>query len=254
MDKKSIQPQIDFLKNVYPKFKRQYDWFHNTQIGQVNDWDYGSKIKLGFKWRGREGKHILTSGMDDFPRSAVAHPGDLHVDLISWVSYFAKRLEGVANVLGYEKDVKLFKSHQKLMSETLDKVHWNPETNTYSDVTIAGNSRELVVHVGYVSITPLLLGLIPYNSPKLGAILDVVRDPNVMWSDYGICSLSKQDEFFGVDENYWRGPIWINMNYLLLQSLSRHYLRDGPHQQKAKKIYEELRKNLINNVFQVVFV
>jgi mannosyl-oligosaccharide glucosidase len=108
-----------------------------------------------------------------------------------------------------------------------------------------------VDHIGYVSIAPLLLGLIPFDSPKLGAILNVVRDPNGMWSDYGVCSLSKQDSFFGMDENYWRGPIWINMNYLLLQSLSRHYMREGPYQEKAKKIYKELRNNLVNNVFRV---
>jgi mannosyl-oligosaccharide glucosidase len=111
---------------------------------------------------------------------------------------------------------------------------------------------ETMIHVsnaGYVSILPLLLGLVPKDSPKLKAILDLIHDPNQIWSPYGICSLSKQNPYFGQDENYWRGPIWINMNYLLLHSLHRNYIKSGPYHQKAKTIYDELRSNLITNVF-----
>lgn len=43
-------------------------------------------------------------------------------------------------------------------------------------------------------------------------------------SEYGILSLAKNDSYFGAGENYWRGPIWINMNYLLLASLHNNYL------------------------------
>ncbi|KAJ3366335.1 Processing alpha glucosidase I [Kappamyces sp. JEL0680] len=230
----SAEPQLKFLKSVYPKFKRQYEWFHNTQMGQIDEWDYGASIKLGFKWRGRKGKHILTSGMDDYPRSANAHPGDLHVDLLCWVTYFAQSLERVAKVLDYDKDVQRFQKHQQLMAKTLD------------------GELSHVGHAGYVSITPLLLGLIPNDSPKLKDLLDLVHDPAHLWSPYGICSLSKSDPYFGVDENYWRGPIWINVNYLLLQSLHRHYLKSGPYREKARTIYQELRQNLIKNVFEVI--
>jgi glycogen debranching enzyme len=76
-----------------------------------------------------------------------------------------------------------------------------------------------VCHKGYISLFPFLLGLLPPDSPHLGAILDIVRDPDQLWSPYGIRSLSKQDPHFGQGENYWRGPIWIQMNYLALSAL-----------------------------------
>lgn len=76
-----------------------------------------------------------------------------------------------------------------------------------------------VCHKGYVSLFPFLLGLLPSDSPHLGAILDLVRDPAHLWSKGGIRSLSKQDEYYGKGENYWRGPIWIQMNYMALGSL-----------------------------------
>lgn len=79
--------------------------------------------------------------------------------------------------------------------------------------------HKLVCHKGYISIFPLLLGLIPKDSPHLGALLDMMSDPAHLWSQYGLRSLSKSDEFYSQGENYWRGPIWINMNYLALSSL-----------------------------------
>jgi mannosyl-oligosaccharide glucosidase len=46
-----------------------------------------------------------------------------------------------------------------------------------------------------------------------------VANPDELWTDYGIRSLSKADELYGTEENYWRSPIWINMNYLLVERL-----------------------------------
>ena len=72
---------------------------------------------------------------------------------------------------------------------------------------------------GYISIFPFLLGLLKPDSPHLGPILEALRDPEQLWSDYGIRSLSKSHPLNGQGENYWRGPIWIPLNYLALQSL-----------------------------------
>lgn len=50
-------------------------------------------------------------------------------------------------------------------------------------------------------------------------MLQAIRDPERLWSDYGIRSLSKSHPLYGQGENYWRGPVWIPLNYLALQSL-----------------------------------
>jgi glycogen debranching enzyme len=76
-----------------------------------------------------------------------------------------------------------------------------------------------VCHKGYISIFPFLLGLLSPDSPHLGAILADIRDPEQLWSPYGIRSLSKAHPLFGEGENYWRGPIWVQMNYMALSTL-----------------------------------
>ena len=76
-----------------------------------------------------------------------------------------------------------------------------------------------VCHKGYLSLFPFLLSLLPPDSPHLGAILELLRDPDHLWSPYGLRSLSASHPEFGQGENYWKGPIWIQMNYLALSAL-----------------------------------
>jgi len=99
-------------------------------------------------------------------------------------------------------------------------LHWDGKAKTYCDATIDDYEESVhVCHKGYISIFPFMTGLLPADSPRLGAILDLISDPEELWSDFGIRSLSKNDEFYGTDENYWRSPVWINMNYLVIKNL-----------------------------------
>ncbi|KAI8807877.1 glycoside hydrolase [Cladochytrium replicatum] len=95
-----------------------------------------------------------------------------------------------------------------------------------------------VLRRGYVSLFPLILGLVGVGAPQVGSGLEMIR--------FGIASLSQDDPLFGTGENYWRGALWININYLLLGALHEiHMVREGSYQQLALEIYAELRNNII---------
>lgn len=97
-----------------------------------------------------------------------------------------------------------------------------------------------------------MLSLLSPDSPHLGAILDMVRDPDQLWSNYGLRSLSASHPEFGTGENYWKGPIWVQMNYLVLGALHNTYtVQEGPYKLRSQEIYRELRRNIIDNVFKV---
>lgn len=109
-----------------------------------------------------------------------------------------------------------------------------------------------VCHPGYVSLFPLLLGLLPPSSPHLAPLLSMINDPAQLWSPGGIRSLSKQHPLYGQGENYWRGPVWMPMNYLALTSLFRVYAREaGPSQVAAGETYARLRGAVVGNMFKV---
>jgi mannosyl-oligosaccharide glucosidase len=107
-----------------------------------------------------------------------------------------------------------------LLIRTQD-LHWSEKEQMYCDLGLDPETDESIHHChrGYVSLFPLLLGLLPASSPRLGAILDLMHSPDHLWSNYGLRSLSAQHPKFLQDENYWRGNIWININYMALRSL-----------------------------------
>ncbi|PFH52391.1 glycoside hydrolase family 63 protein [Amanita thiersii Skay4041] len=241
---------MSFLKSIYIPLKRHYEWFRRTQRGQIKQYGRKARSKTeAYRWRGRSELHVLTSGMDDYPRGPP-HAGELHLDLISWMAFFTRTMRDIAEFIGEVDDVVSYKDIEKAILNNIEDLHWNEDMQMYCDVGVNEDDESYhVCHKGYLSIFPFLLSLLPPDSPHLGFILDLVRDPHHLWSPYGIRSLSASHPEFGQGENYWKGPIWVQMNYLVLSALHNTYAaHDGPHQAKAKEIYTELRNNIINNV------
>lgn len=212
---------ISYLKEIFPLLKRQYSWFRKTQWGDIKTYDRAAfSNKEGYRWRGRTERHILTSGMDDYPRAQPPHPGELHVDLISWVGLMTRSIKRIADFIGKSEDEREFARYENAISRNIDDLHWDDKEKTYCDATIDDYEESIhVCHKGYVSIFPFLTGMMSVDSSHLKAVLDTIEDPEVLWSDYGIRSLSKGDEYYETDENYWRSPVWININYMILKNL-----------------------------------
>ena len=110
-----------------------------------------------------------------------------------------------------------------------------------------------VEHLGYVSLFPLMLRLLPADAPQLPRLLELLRDPKALWTPYGLRSLSAGDRFYlrpnaPGDAPYWRGAIWINLNYLVLSGLHHYARAAGPAQARAAELYDELRTNLVSNM------
>nr|AIG56123.1 secreted protein [Achlya hypogyna] len=85
--------------------------------------------------------------------------------------------------------------------------------------------RQFVRHIGYVTFFPLFLKLLPVDSEKLLPLLTQMETH--LLSPFGLRSLAPSDEYYDRpnapgDAPYWRGAIWINLNYLALESL-QHY-------------------------------
>jgi mannosyl-oligosaccharide glucosidase len=53
-----------------------------------------------------------------------------------------------------------------------------------------------VPHFGYVALFPLLGRLLPPASPELGKQLELLTDPNLLWSQYGLRSLAKTSTLY----------------------------------------------------------
>ncbi|KAF9066861.1 glycoside hydrolase [Rhodocollybia butyracea] len=251
---RSLSPEVatTFLKGIYKPLKRHYDWFRRTQRGQIKQYARKARSRTeAYRWRGRSGKHVLTSGMDDYPRGPP-HAGELHLDLISWMALFSRTMREISEFIGETDDAISYSEIEKAILDNIEDLHWNEEKKMYCDLNVDDDDESYhVCHKGYLSLFPFMLALLPPDSPHLGATLDMVHDPEHLWSDYGLRSLSASHPEYGTGENYWKGPVWVQMNYLTLGALYNKYaVEDGPYKLRAQEIYRELRKNIVDNVFR----
>jgi mannosyl-oligosaccharide glucosidase len=103
-----------YLLSIYPSLRRHYQWFRRTQRGQLKEWGRRATSRVeAYRWRGRTEHHVLTSGLDDYPRAEKPHVGELHVDLMSWMGFFARTMREVAEYLDEEDDAVEYRRHER---------------------------------------------------------------------------------------------------------------------------------------------
>lgn len=264
---------ISYAKNIYPNLLKHYEWFTTTQRGMIEEYleipsiNVKVHINEAFRWVGRTFTHCLPSGMDDYPRALPPDIAELHVDALSWVAVMTRSMKQIATVLGLSADIERFMLIENNIIENLETLHWDESQNSYCDITINDlaeddqDLRKFVCHEGYVTLLPFALKLIPsHRMDRIKHIIDTMSNTEKLFTPYGLSSLSKEDEFYNTGEVYWRGPIWININYLCLDALNHYFSAtssvelENEYQEvfkQARSLYKDLRHNLIENVYSV---
>lgn len=265
---------LAFLRRAFPRLRAWFSWLHHSQAGPV---------PLSYRWRGRDpalptllNPKTLPSGLDDYPRASHPSASERHLDLWCWVALGSRVLMRLAKQLGEaEAAAELGPLAASLEAEeSLDELHWAPELGVFADfgnhtkavqlkprppqglMRVVGRPHphlQFVDALGYVSLFPFLLQLLDPNSPRLGPMLDVLADRRQLWSPFGLRSLAASSPFYNQrnsehDPPYWRGAVWLNVNYLALGALHYYGHLEGPHQARAARLHRELRANLVGNV------
>jgi len=269
----TIVPIPSSPSSTGPRLDRWFRWYNTTQAGPVP----GS-----YRWRGRDpsaqnelNPKTLTSGLDDYPRASHPSDDERHVDLRCWMAVAARTMSRIeARVLGGSPSASAASSSYAALADrledygTLKALHWDSSRRVFADygldtpdvvlhdgrrvVETNGSLPELGFvsqHAGYVTMFPLALKLIPTDAPELTAVLDVLASPEHMWSPHGLRSLASSSPIYDQhntkhDAPYWRGAIWINMNYLILDALRTTYAGHP----RAREIADALRDNLVATI------
>lgn len=281
-----LEKHFQVLDKLYPRLEAWFAWFNTTQIGDLPG---------TYRWRGRDAMttrelnpKTLSSGLDDYPRASHPNDDERHVDLRCWIAFAARVLADVAEILNYPSS-KYWETFQYLSdNKLLNKLHWSSDSQAYSDYGLHTDKvvlrkpapppahtqrshaqplemtrvmlenptlRFVDTTFGYVSLFPFIIQIVDPDSPQLGQILRNLRNPDLLWTKYGLRSLAKTSPFYMKyntehDPPYWRGPIWINMNYLTVRAAYHYSNVEGPYREDARKVYDELRKNVIQNIMK----
>ncbi|XP_042664250.1 mannosyl-oligosaccharide glucosidase isoform X1 [Tyto alba] len=275
---------LPYLRRLFPRLRAWYDWFNRTQAGPLPltfRWrgrDPQPELFLNPK--------TLASGLDDYPRASHPSPEERHLDLRCWMALAARVLAEVAERLG--EPAGPYRAAERALSDNglLERLHWAPELGAFADYgnhsaavglrwqpavpaapgrpppapRLVREVREaprprFVAALGYVSLFPLLLQLLRPDSPRLPALLDAMRGERQLWTPFGLRSLSRDSPLYMQrntqhDPPYWRGSVWVNVNYLALRALRGYAEAEGPQRERAAELYRDLRRNLVGNLYR----
>jgi mannosyl-oligosaccharide glucosidase len=168
---------VAFLQRILPRLTAWRDWFHKTQCGsspnchnslrQFPTTSSPSEVNMSafqYRWRSRNGFHLLACGLDDYPRpvcfadgrpshsggatvatgngvqQTTTHRKEKHVDLMSWMALMTQTIQKIESAIGGTNDetTKTTKAAAPFMipwEELLVALHWDAASNRFADVT-----------------------------------------------------------------------------------------------------------------------
>jgi len=176
-------------------------------------------------------------GMDNIPRPGG--PDEEEADLSGWVAFFAQDMAVISTELDKADRAAYYSDQYNSIADAINSQLWDPATNFYYD----RNANGLLFEKSYTGLIPFLAGV---STPQqTEEILAALSDPQQFWSSYGIRSLSAKSSLYepgystsGWKNSNWRGPVWMPINYLIVQRL----------EEVDPALADQLRENLIQLV------
>lgn len=190
-----------FLREVYRGLQRQYDYWWKTNAVSPDGLFTGGFL-----------------GMDNLPRAI----GMAQADASAWMAFFARYMARIAERLGDPTAAVRYSADVDRIAAAVNAHLWDETKGFYFDIDADGTS--FIPTRSYSGLIPLIAGIVPAN--RLPRILATLEDPAEFRSPYGIRSTSAKSVLYepgyasqrGVNSN-WLGPVWIPINYLLVQAL-----------------------------------
>jgi alpha,alpha-trehalase len=207
----------EWIRPVWPAMKRVLEYRRRTQ--------YDEKWKLWF-WdnamqSGADNNAALTN--DEKDRSAI-----LAVDASVYAMREYEAMAVLAEQLGDPTDAKTYRAEVLATRHAILRQFWSAR-----DVMFWNRRRDTgaVVHaVAWTNFLPLVDGLLPRDEGRR-MISSYLLNPTQMRSEHGFRSLSHFDPAYNNEAiinpySNWRGPIWINANFLDWIALRRYGFSD----------------------------
>ena len=194
-----VTRDAEFLGEIYEPLIRWNSWWFKS-----NDPDADGLCDY---W------HPFSSGLDDSPLWDDGMPVT-SPDLNTYLYLQQEALSKIAHVIGAEDDAAMWARRADEMLARMMNGLWDEEAGLFW-ARHAG--RRVEVRTPF-SLFPLLTGrLSPEVADRLVAHL---TDPKEFWPRFPVPTVALDDPKFDPWQ-MWRGPTWVNINYLLIEGLAR---------------------------------
>jgi glycogen debranching enzyme len=200
-------PDPAFLEEIYVPLVRWNAWWF-----AMNDDDADGLAQYN---------HPYSSGLDDSPLWDYGLPVE-SPDLNTYLCVQMGSLAMMAETLGMEAEGAMWRRRAAAIVRRMIEDYWDEEAGLFRALH---HDRPIPVVTPF-NLYPLWTGQLPDDIRE--RILAHLTDPDEFWGEYAISSVAHNDPHYD-PETMWRGPIWVNINYIFIEALLQVGERDLAH-------------------------
>lgn len=214
-----ISHNREFLDEIYEPMVRWNNWW------------------LGYNDDDRDGlcqyNHPYSSGLDDSPLWDEGMPVE-SPDLNTYLCLQQEALGHIAWIIGEEKDVPKWLRQANQMAQRMIDRMWDEDAGLFWALHRAPDGKEYPVRVlTPFSLYPLWTGRLPRSMSN--RLIAHLTNPELFWTRYPLATVAKCDPKYNPNQ-MWRGPTWVNINYLFCESLARMGYTDLAHELRRRTL------------------
>lgn len=189
----------DFLDEIYEPLCRWNRWWFDK-----NDDDHDGIAQYN---------HGFSSGLDDSPLWDEGMPVE-SPELNTYLVMQMDALAQIANILGLADDAAQWRVQAGDLAQKIIAHFWDEEAGVFW----ATRDHKPIRVLTPFNLYPLLTGRMPRAIND--RLVVHLTNPNEFWTGYPIPTVARNDP--KCDPNkMWRGPTWVNINYLFVEGLTR---------------------------------
>jgi putative isomerase len=197
-------PDREFLEEIYEPIVRWNNWWF-----EKNDNDHNGLCEY---------QHPFSSGLDDSPLWDGGMPVE-SPDLNTYLFLQQESLAKIARVIGLKADAQMWHKRSKAMAKRIIAQSWDPSSGYFW----ARRNKQPIHICTHISLLPLLTGRLPAEISQ--ALVNHLTNPDEFMPRYPIPSVALSDPYYD-PQQMWRGPTWVNVNYLLIEGLRKSGFTD----------------------------
>ena len=189
----------EFLDEIYEPIQRSNSWWFDQ-----NDLDRNGLCEY---------QHPFSSGLDDSPLWDEGLPVE-SPDLNTYLVLQQEALANIASVLGLKNEATQWRQRASNLIQEIIATRWDPKSGYF---WAAHNGSIITVRTPF-NLFPILTGKVP---PKICAKLVAhLTNEKEFWTRFPLPTVAIDDPKYDPNQ-MWRGPTWVNVNYLLIEGLQK---------------------------------
>lgn len=160
-----------------------------------------------------EYRHPYCSGLDDSPLWDQGPPVEAP-ELNAFLCLQADTLSRIARALGQRDEADAWTTQAERLMNRLMDVQWDAGAGVF---WATRHGRRLPVRTPF-NLLPLITGRLPEEIAR--RIVETLTDERQFWPRFPVPTVALNDPAHA-PATMWRGPVWLNVNYLMIEALRR---------------------------------